>query len=171
MLAFSFSLVDRRGCGVLVCPGAEDGAGGGGFASKTAWKRVERSKYSSSSGPSGGSGMASGVGATLAGGGSPVSQLCGTIFWTPVPSLCTCSQEQNLCWSLSRLGKAVCAFKFSFAWFALPRLNKCLFYCGIRDLVLVVGKRMRFYRWEWELPAFWGSASSGEEWIPGWEDP
>ena len=31
-------------------------------------------------------------------------------------------------------------------------------------------KRVMLYRWEWELPAFWGSASS-EESVSAWEDP
>ena len=96
VLAFSLSLVDRRGFGVRPCSGNEDGAGGGGCASKTAWKRVERSKYSSSSGPSGGSGMTGGGGATVAGGGRSVSHPFGIAFWSPVPPPFSCSQIQNL---------------------------------------------------------------------------
>ena len=95
-LAFSLSLDDRRGFGERPCSINGDGICGGGCSSKTAWKRAERSRYSSSSGPSGGAGITGGGGAKGGVGGKPVSHPCGIAFWFPVPPPSSCSQIQNL---------------------------------------------------------------------------
>ena len=108
-LAFSRSLVDRRRFWLRLWSDDEDGAGGGGFVSKTAWKRVERSIYSSVSGPSGGSGMPRGGRATLVGGGRLVSHPFGVACWSMVPLACVCSQIQNLAYRSCSFWKAICA--------------------------------------------------------------